>query len=566
MPKLFRPCIVPAVALVAASPAAGDVRVVTSSEFADGAAAVRLNDAGQVGFLGYGAAGAEYVVDTGGNQTAVIREDDGVPGLPGPVEFSDPLSLRFNLQNDGTVGLNARFGDSSPRQSAAILADAGGVQLVAREGTAPPAGMGMITNVGYPLRDAGGAAYVSVGLEGGSFAAPFSASYRVSGDEARTIFRTGQMIDGQGYSADHLVFSVFGRDGYAIHQIQPSVDDLSQRVILQSFNGGPHERVVGSGDLAPGGGRFSLLLLGAGEPDVTAEQARTFSFGATLADAPNGRTGDVGLFHFDGQEVVQIAREQTDFSADAPYLTLPRGATEAWQDDIAFSPGGKAAFVGLYREPGSSSVLGVLRADRGEITPVVEERQSNPDSPYEKFQVLGANDRGNVLFLAGESGFSATPDNADLLVFDDRLGLVRVAGPGDDVAGFVVDSIDPRNTALNAAGQVAYRAEAEFGAGSAIGLWDLPNPLDGDANLDGAVTIADFAVLRANFGSDAAYFTTGDFDGDSAVTIADFALLRANFGGSAAQAAELDAWAAAVPEPAGVAVVAAAGLALVRRR
>ena len=101
-------------------------------------------------------------------------------------------------------------------------------------------------------------------------------------------------------------------------------------------------------------------------------------------------------------------------------------------------------------------------------------------------------------------------------------------------------------------------------------LWPVPPGwVQGDANDDGAVTIADFAILRANFGADklVGAWDLGDFDLDGAVTIADFALLRANFGtATPGEAAAMDAWAASVPEPASLAPLAAAGLALARRR
>ena len=61
--------------------------------------------------------------------------------------------------------------------------------------------------------------------------------------------------------------------------------------------------------------------------------------------------------------------------------------------------------------------------------------------------------------------------------------------------------------------------------------------LAGDANRDLAVTIADFAVVRANFGGPGG-FTQGDFDYDGTVTIADFALLRGNFGATPGDGAD----------------------------
>lgn len=51
----------------------------------------------------------------------------------------------------------------------------------------------------------------------------------------------------------------------------------------------------------------------------------------------------------------------------------------------------------------------------------------------------------------------------------------------------------------------------------------------GDANLDGRVSIADFADLQNSFGSTGGW-AAGDFNGDATVSIGDFALLQNNFG------------------------------------
>ncbi len=92
--------------------------------------------------------------------------------------------------------------------------------------------------------------------------------------------------------------------------------------------------------------------------------------------------------------------------------------------------------------------------------------------------------------------------------------------------------------------------------------------LDGDANGDGVVNLADFGILRANFGSTTAVFATGDFNADNIVNLADFGVLRANFGASAAsELAVLDAWyATVVPEPVSATMLGMFGLAALRRR
>lgn len=57
--------------------------------------------------------------------------------------------------------------------------------------------------------------------------------------------------------------------------------------------------------------------------------------------------------------------------------------------------------------------------------------------------------------------------------------------------------------------------------------------IDGDVNGDNGVTLGDFAVLRAAYGSSAGdgnWNPSADLNGDGAVTLGDFAILRASFG------------------------------------
>ncbi|MEM7806624.1 MAG: PEP-CTERM sorting domain-containing protein [Planctomycetota bacterium] len=92
--------------------------------------------------------------------------------------------------------------------------------------------------------------------------------------------------------------------------------------------------------------------------------------------------------------------------------------------------------------------------------------------------------------------------------------------------------------------------------------------LPGDANGDGTVDLADFGILRANFGSTMGTFATGDFNGDMNVDLADFGILRANFGTSTpSDIAALDGWyASVVPEPTTAAALALGSLCVLGRR
>jgi hypothetical protein len=94
----------------------------------------------------------------------------------------------------------------------------------------------------------------------------------------------------------------------------------------------------------------------------------------------------------------------------------------------------------------------------------------------------------------------------------------------------------------------------------------------GDANVDGAVNLADFNALAEHFGDTDAFWFEGDFNYDGRVNLQDFNRLASNFGLSAAgpEVTPRD-WArlgAAVPEPASLVAFGAAASAgmLIRRR
>ncbi|MEM7807472.1 MAG: PEP-CTERM sorting domain-containing protein, partial [Planctomycetota bacterium] len=95
------------------------------------------------------------------------------------------------------------------------------------------------------------------------------------------------------------------------------------------------------------------------------------------------------------------------------------------------------------------------------------------------------------------------------------------------------------------------------------------NKTGGDADFDLDVDLADFGILRANFGrTDNPRFQDGDFNEDDLVDLADFGILRANFGTSSpGDLALLDAWyATVVPEPTTASLLAIGGAILLRRR
>ena len=147
--------------------------------------------------------------------------------------------------------------------------------------------------------------------------------------------------------------------------------------------------------------------------------------------------------------------------------------------------------------------------------------------------------------------------------YGDRFDLVHAAsvtGTFDTLLGTDAGAIDGRQAGL----AVVYEADAV----SAIVA------VAGDANLDMAVSFADFQILQGGFG-EAGTWGDADFNADGVVDLADFALLEANFGYDAAMGvteatsatvqAAFDAFVlASIPEPA-TWVVLAGGLAGVSR-
>jgi hypothetical protein len=99
--------------------------------------------------------------------------------------------------------------------------------------------------------------------------------------------------------------------------------------------------------------------------------------------------------------------------------------------------------------------------------------------------------------------------------------------------------------------------DSPFGAA----LQYVSNPIPGDANFDGAVTLQDFNILAANFGAVDRFWYQGNFNGDLSVNLQDFNLLAGRFGQTNAPLG------AAIPEPSsGLLVVIAVSRALRRVR
>jgi hypothetical protein len=92
----------------------------------------------------------------------------------------------------------------------------------------------------------------------------------------------------------------------------------------------------------------------------------------------------------------------------------------------------------------------------------------------------------------------------------------------------------------------------------------VSGPLPGDTNDDDLVDIIDYDNLIAQFGA-APGGESADFNGDGYVDLADFVILRGNFGFGVEPAPDAE-FGAATPEPATLSLLALGGLAIIRRR
>lgn len=199
----------------------------------------------------------------------------------------------------------------------------------------------------------------------------------------------------------------------------------------------------------------------------------------------------------------------------------------------------------------------------------------------------------NTTVTVPGGGATFTFNNTQLFatLFDSGIANESQLAPGDSGGGEFVgnrliglnlykgdDSKDPANP--NNVGQPANTAvfgNASFYANlndyvnQIASITKLHPSIDGDANLDGIVDRADFAILNANFNSGSTW-TQGDFNLDGQVNFLDFQALERNFGGDANSVitqSEINALSAGtgVPEPGAVGLLALAANAwLIRRR
>ena len=171
-------------------------------------------------------------------------------------------------------------------------------------------------------------------------------------------------------------------------------------------------------------------------------------------------------------------------------------------------------------------------------------------------------------------------DNGEAILLDAGFGELVLTEDGDGgLVGQAVLDVDDtawaNAFAMDYSGQIelqitiAHTGGVEefldgFGGQTVMGMTTVLEPVLGDTNYDRIVDMADYDNLVAQLGGTPGVYSA-DFNEDGFVGLADFAILRSNygFGVVSAQAPELGA---TTPEPATLTLLALGGLAVLRRR
>ena len=271
---------------------------------------------------------------------------------------------------------------------------------------------------------------------------------------------------------------------------------------------------------------------------------RSDDHGDTVAQAtplgPGGADGliavasDVDVFRFEAAGDMSVSVLVSEYLGnldatltiyDAAGVTLAHRATEALGEaaDLVGLPAGT-----YYAAVSGAGAVGDVGTYRLEVA-VADVRPPGLESFAFDFE------SGQAVSVRFDEPVAATLAAEDLIVTDARTGLPLPAwafafAPRGDGAGgawtYAAGALpDGDYTAAIAAGAVADAAGNPLDRDLTLDFFVLA----GDADRDRAVTIADFAQLRAGFGGPG-LFSEGDFNYDGQVTIADFAVLRRNFG------------------------------------
>jgi hypothetical protein len=229
-------------------------------------------------------------------------------------------------------------------------------------------------------------------------------------------------------------------------------------------------------------------------------------FTAGLGGTAGGATDDSGIFRGAGAALVQVVREgQAPPDGNGQFGSLESSA-------LAVNESGQVVFAaGLTGTAGGTSDdRGLWRADDSSLVEIARRGQAVPggNGSFSVFISTALNDAGQSAFratLTGTAGSGA--DNEGIYFFDEELGLFQVAREGDAFLGSQIDSL------LFAPGGPAGEQ------GSGLARSGIPRVTYSFELADGRQGVAVWTLTVA-----------GDFNGDGTVNAADYTVWRNGLG------------------------------------
>lgn len=382
---------------------------------------------------------------------------------------------------------------------------------------------------------------------------------------------TGELLDGEGVSYISGSYHAFGNNG--THPLNDDLDHPSNTALTPSVLAA----ITNSSDHLP----------------VVADYQVPAVMNVTVDAAPSqilrNATAQVGVEVENSAAVVAtIGADELDYS-----LTALQAASGSFTDSDVALGGGNTHFVDLDTTGAAGNRVGVVQVEStsqavvdgsffgGIVYDLLDHANpslaggSDVDSLIVDFGIVApgstADEALAIHNLIDTLGFTAALD-LDSVVLSGDVAFDTTAAPFSDLAAgdsaaFEVSLLT--GTSGNFSGQLALTLSDEDLLGELTGLAltvDLQGivTVEGDANLDGEVTFADFQTLQSNFGGPGGW-GDGDFNGDGFITFADFQALQSNFNQSLLDLAPSFA---SVPEPGtwSLAGIGAAGLALAAGR
>ncbi|MFP4107044.1 MAG: FAD-dependent oxidoreductase [Phycisphaerae bacterium] len=220
------------------------------------------------------------------------------------------------------------------------------------------------------------------------------------------------------------------------------------------------------------------------------------------------------------------------------------------------------ALVKVDRVTGAESILWMDGTDADDALGVAD------DGSLELFgqHLEGSYDDGSVHLLLARLNVVDGNDSVDLWIDPDlqQLGEAQLSADGADLFGSTLDllgmSVGDNGGVIDA----IRLSNSETAFGDVLGL------MAGDATMDLVIDLDDASLLLSNFGQTSGQsWGDGDFDGDGDVDSEDASYLLANWQatyGTIESAPQQLKDLAAIPEPASLILLAAGGLALLKRR